>query len=151
MPMKRLSLLALLLATLLVVWLVPARSPDEIRVMSKWAKVEALRLPEATLAEITEALGPSDVTDNYSTGNPNDTIYEWYTFGGIAKDGAGSPWHMLHITVRYNTTLSFLRQKPLIRANGAVEAVTFDEGWRDKQGKWHSGPLPAPSLDELGR
>jgi hypothetical protein len=161
--MKRVTLLAVLLAVslaaLLAVLLVPGRTPDETRVMNKWAKVEALRLPEATLAEITEALGPCDSEDNYSTDDWNDTTYEWYRFGGIGidgfggsgMDGTGSRWHMLRITLRYGRTMSFVRTKPLIRANGALEAVTFDEGWRDKHDKWHSGPLPTPSLDELGR
>ncbi len=129
------GLLALLVATLLGLLAAAGQSPDDVRVMDQWAQVESLQLPEATLAEIREAFGPG-VSDG--TGS-----YRWYAF----NDSYARPWSMLWIVVDPKTgeTIAYERQRPWIRQDGTVEKVTFDAAWRDKQGMWHSGPMPAVS------
>jgi hypothetical protein len=139
--MKALACVAGLFAVLFAIWLgllAAGRTPDDVRVMDQWANVERLQLPETTLAEITEALGPGDSS---GTG-----IYTWYT----VTDSFGCPWSMLWITVDAKTsrTTAYGRQQPLIRRDGTVEKVTFDEGWRDEQGHWHSGPMPESNFQD---
>jgi hypothetical protein len=135
-PMKALAcvagLLALLVATLLGLLAAAGQSPDDVRVMDQWAQVDSLQLPEATLAEIREAFGPG-ISDGAGS-------YRWYAF----NDSCARPWSMLWIVVDPKTseTIAYERQRPWIHQDGTVEKVTFDAGWRDEQGHWHSGPMP---------
>jgi hypothetical protein len=103
---------------------------------AKWSKVEALRLPGATLADIKEALGPHDQQATHE----GKTLYRWYPFGG-GKKTAPYPWHMLHLTVDDKTgdVMAFDRQKPFVLENGAIYPVGIDAGHRDDKGKWQPG------------
>jgi hypothetical protein len=141
-PMKALACVAGLFAVLFAIWLgllAAGRTPDDARVVVQWANVERLQLPETTLAEITEMLGPCE-------SSANDT-YRWFTF----NDSFGCHWSMLWITVDAKTgmTIAYERLQPLMRGDGTVEKVIFDAGWRDEQGYWHSGPMPSNFQDSI--
>jgi hypothetical protein len=111
----------------------------------RWSKVEALRLPGATLADIKRALGP---LDRQAT-REGKTLYCWYPFGG-GKNTAPYPWHMLYLTVDDKTVdvIAFDRQKPFFLENGAIYPVSMSAGHRDGKGKWQSGPHPASDAVE---
>ena len=106
-----------------------------------WSKVEALRLPGATLADIKKALGPLD----RQVTRKGRTLYCWYPFGG-GKKTAPYPWHMLYLTVDDKTgdVMAFDRQKPFVLENGAIYPVGMSACHRDDKGKWQTG---APTAD----
>jgi hypothetical protein len=123
------------------------KTPEEM----KWSKVEALRLPGASLAEITLALGPVD--DDART-DSRHTTYAWYRFLPRTNDSPMNSigWNMLEVTVdNAGNMVHFRRLKPFILDNGTIYPVDVDQAYRDKQGKWHSGPLPAGGVDNLSR
>jgi hypothetical protein len=123
------------------------KTPEEM----KWSKVEALRLPGASLAEITEALGPHHDEKGYRR---RYTTYKWYQFLPKTNDSpmALTGWHMLEVTVGGEEHIvHFKRVKPLVLDNGTLYPMDVDQEYRDEQGKWHSGPLPALTVDESGR
>jgi hypothetical protein len=122
-----------------VLWLVPGCSPKSDLDLD-WSKVEALRLPGATLADIKKALGPIDRQVTHK----NRTLYCWYPFGG-GKTTAPYPWHMLYLTVDDKTgdVVAFDRQKPFFLENGAIYPVGKSAGHRDDKGKWLEGAPPS--------
>jgi hypothetical protein len=107
----------------------------------KWSKVEALKLPGATLADVKKTLGAQD----RQATSKGTTMYLWYPFGG-GKKTAPYPWHMLYLTVDDKTgdVIAFDRQKPFVLENGAIYPVGIDAGRRDDKGKWQTG---APTAD----
>jgi|GEM_PF-4781025 hypothetical protein len=138
--MKRRNLLAVLfavaLAALLALLFIPRGNPDDLT--NRWARVAALRLPDVSLSDITEALGPPDA----------NTAYSWYQFLPNTTDSPMSltGWHMLEVTVdSAGHIIQFQRRRPFVLENGTIYPVDVDQGYRDEQGRWQSGSRPTPT------
>jgi len=89
----------------------------------KWKKVQALKVEESTVDELTAKLG---APYRSSDGETKRSRF-WYPFEGVTRDGKPKTAPMLIVILSDNgEIISYMRSEPLVLDNGPTHIVPHD-------------------------